>query len=342
MASLPDLTAAYIQPHAAWRVTLDGQDLTAAYAPRLRSLRLSEKLGEEADELEIAVDDSDGLFAPPPQGATITVALGWDRGTPVAVGLVEKGSFTVDEVSWEGPPDTVTITARSADMKGTFRTRKTRTWVGETVGAVIGKLAGDNALTPRCHPDLAGRAVGVAEQHNKSDMQFLRDLGRLHDATATVKGGALIFAPRGAAATATGKPMPAATLTRSACESVSWRRASRDKDQDGAEAQWHDPEAGKRKTVQTGGARKKRLKGIYASEEDARTAARSETSRLQRASATLEASLAWGNPLLTPGTRIAALGFRAHIDAQGWQIASAEHTMDGSGLKTRITMEVAG
>lgn len=340
--TLPDQTGAFVQARAAWRVTLDGEDLTAAYAPRLISLSLSEKLGEEADELEIVVGDADAAFAPPQQGAEITLALGWDRGTLVSTGLVDKGSFTVDEVSWGGPPDQITITARSADLKGNFRTRKTRTWLEQTIGAVIGKLAGDNGLTPRCHPDLAGRAVSAAEQHNKSDMQFLRDLGRHHDAVATVKAGCLIFAPRGAATTASGRDIPGAVLQRSRCADVSWRRASRDKDQDGAEAQWHDSEEGKRKTVAKGGDRKKRLKQIYASEADAATAAQSETNRQKRASATLEATLAWGNPLLTPGMPIEAVGFRAHIDAQRWQIASTKHTMDASGFKTQLTMEVAG
>jgi hypothetical protein len=55
----------YSQPRAAWRVTLDGADLTATLAPRLISLRLSEKTGEEADSLEIVVHDTDaGLCRP--------------------------------------------------------------------------------------------------------------------------------------------------------------------------------------------------------------------------------------------------------------------------------------
>lgn len=349
MASLPDLTAAYVQPRARWDILLDGQSLIDPERyrlanPRILSLRLSEKLGEEADELEIVVHDMDPRepFDPPPQGSILTVKIGWDRGTPVTTGMVDKGSFIVDEVSWSGPPDQITITARSADLRDDFRTRKTRTWHGQTVGAVIDKIAADNSLTPRCHPDLAGRSIGSAEQHNKSDMQFLRDLGRHHDAVATVKAGALIFTPRGSSTSASGKAIPGATLLRDRCADVSWRRASRDKHQDGAEAQWHDPEAGKRKTVQTGGARKKRLKRIYASEDEANTAARSEAQRLKRASATLEATLAWGNPLLTPGMPIEAVGFRSHIDQEAWRITSAEHTMDGSGLKTRVTMEVAG
>ncbi len=348
-AAAPQDTSPFVQARAKWDIRLNGRDLIDQKRypngnPRVISLRLTEKLGEEADELEIVIHDmlASEPIDPPPQGSILTVAIGWDRGSLVSTGMVDKGSFTVDEVSWGGPPDQITITARSADLKDSFRTRKTRTWHDQTLGGVIGQLAADNALQPRCHPDLAGKPITAAEQHNKSDMQFLRDLGRHHDAVATVKAGCLIFAPRGAVTTASGKEIPGAVLFRSRCANVSWRRASRDKDQDGAEAQWHDSDAGKRKTVAKGGTRKKRLKRIYASEDDASTAAQSEMNRQKRASATLEATLAWGNPLLTPGMPIEAVGFRAHIDAQKWQIASTEHTMDASGFKSRLSMEVAG
>lgn len=333
---------AFVAPRAAWRVMLDGADLTDRYAPRLVSLRLSEKLGEEADELEIGVDDSDGAFQPPRQGATLAVALGWERGSGVAVGLVDKGTFTVDEVSWAGPPDKVTITARSADLKGGFRTRRTRTMHDTTIGAVVAQVAADNGLTPRCHPDLADRPVAVFEQHNKSDMQALRDLGRHHDATATVKAGCLIFAPRGASTTASGKALPSVVIDRAQCDAVSWRRASRDKDQNGAEAQYHDPADGRRKTEQAGGTRKKRLKQVYANRQDAQTAAQSETNRLNRASATLEVTLSLGDATIAPGQGVTAIAFRPHIDQQQWRIASTEHTIDAGRFSTRIEMEVAG
>ena len=41
------------------------------------------------------------------------------------------------------------------------------------------------------------------------------------------------------------------------------------------------------------------------------------------------------------GRRITASGFKDVIDQTPWLIASAEHSTDSSGLKTRIEMEVA-
>lgn len=341
MASLPPAPSSYVQPKAGWRVTLDGQDLTQKLAPVLVSLRLSEKDGEEADQLEIVLDDSAGNIVIPPEGATLQVWLGWERGTDVTTGLVYKGAFKADEAGWSGPPDRITLTARSADLAQSFRTRRNRTWKDGTIGDIVGVIAGEHGLDPRCHADLASRAIKEAEQGNKSDMQFLRDLARRHDASAVVKAGCLIFAPKGAATTPTGNAMPDAVLVRTRCSQVDWRRAAREKAQDGAEAQWHDPKAAKRKTHTTGGTNRKRLKKVYGSEGDAKHAAQSETNRLKRAAASLSATLAYGNPLLAPGMKVTATGFKDAIDKTRWLVASAEHSMDAGGLKTRLEMEVA-
>ncbi|WP_408586571.1 phage late control D family protein [Novosphingobium sp.] len=336
-------TGAFVQAKAAWRVTLDGEDMTSEWKrPRLLGVRLREGMGEEADELEFVVDDTDGKFRPPLSGSVLALQMGWERGSEVRVGLVDKGTYQVDELSWSGPPDQITVTARSADFKDTFRTRKTRVWKDTTVGALVGQIAADNALTPRCHPDLADKPVTATEQHNKPDMELLRDLGRHFDATATVKAGALIFAPRGASTTPSGATIAGVTIARSQCSQASWRRAQREKAEGGAEAQWHDQDQGRRSTVHHGSGTRRRLKRIYASEGDAKTAAESEAARIKRASASLELTLALGDPSLTPGTPVTAQGFRAHIDSTEWRITSAEHSMDAGGLTTRLTLEVAG
>jgi len=333
----------YVEPRAAWRVTLNGTDLADKLDPRLISLRLSEKRGEAADELEIVLHDHDGKLAIPPAGARLSLELGWGRGSAVPIGLVPKGSFKVDELRWEGPPDTVTITARSADLKDSFRARKSNVWKATTIGGIVSALAGAQGLSPRCHPALAGKSVTAAEQHNKSDMQFLRDLGRRYDAVATVKDGSLIFAPVNAATTATGKAIPTLTVTRQSGDRYSFSRASRDNGQDGAEAQWHDQGEARRKKVSHGGGMRRRLKRIYASEGDASAASAAETNRLARAAASFELTLAYGHPAASPGQRVTARGFKAEVDSKAWLLAEVEHTMDGSGgYRTSLKMEVAG
>jgi phage protein D len=91
---------------------------------RLVSLAISEKRGDEADQLDIVLDDADGLLAIPPEGARLLVMLGWKQGRDVAPGLVHKGSFKVDEVNHSGPPDQIRIRARAADFTSAIRNRR--------------------------------------------------------------------------------------------------------------------------------------------------------------------------------------------------------------------------
>lgn len=340
MASMPD--QAFSQPRAAWSVSIDGQDLTAKFNPLLVSLSLTEQRAEACDELEITLDDSRGEIVLPPEGARIQVALGWERGTGVRAGMVNKGWFLVDEIAWDGPADKITLRARSADMAKSFRNRKSRTWNGKTIGQIVDQVAADNGLAAACHPDFAATVVTSIEQANKSDMQLLRDLGRRYDAIATVKDGNLIFAPIGADTTVGGSPIPSIELTRSKGDRYSYRRASREKAQDGAEATWHDQDAAKQKTATHGGSNRKRLKRVYASQADADAAAKSETNRLARAAASFEMTLAYGDPAITAGMKATLAGFKSEIDGHKWRIARVVHEMDGNGLRSRLEMETAG
>ena len=90
-----------------YQMTVDGKDITPMVDARLISLELSDGRGDEADQLSITLDDSDGKLAIPPQGAKITLLLGW-----VGQALVDKGEFEVDEIEHGGTPDQLTITAR--------------------------------------------------------------------------------------------------------------------------------------------------------------------------------------------------------------------------------------
>jgi phage protein D len=67
----------------------------------------------------------------------------------------------------------------------------------------------------------------------------------------------LLFMPIGSATTASGADS-AITLTRQDGWSWSCRQADRTQ-YDGAEAQWHDPATGQRRTHKTGGTNRKRL-----------------------------------------------------------------------------------
>ncbi|HEX8402249.1 MAG TPA: phage late control D family protein [Allosphingosinicella sp.] len=352
---------------AGFAVTLDGRDLGAEFGagedlgpkigPRLISLTVTEKRGGDADQVDIVIHDHDGRMALPRKGARLRVKLGWEAGSDIPLGLVDKGSFKVDDIEWGGPPDIITIRGRSADVAADYATRREKSHRDTTIGAIVAKVAAANGLKASVAAELAGIAVPVLAQDGKSDMALVRALGRRHDARATVKNGRLIFSPIGKPATASGRAIPSATLTRRENERVNYKTVDRGGG-DGVEARWHDQSEAKRKTVKAGAAanpspsgegsgvgqvkKPKRLKKVYATEADARHAAEAEAKRIKRAGAECDYDLSVGRPDLYPDRPVTLRGFKPEIDATAWLIAEATHTLEANGLTSKLKLETRG
>lgn len=324
-------------PIPQWRVVLDGTDLTERIAPRLLDLTLTECRGGEADQLDLRIHDHDGKMALPKRGVRLAVALGWK-----ATGLVDKGTFIVDEVEYSGAPDIITVRARSADLTADMRTRRERSWHNTTLGAVLNALAGEHGLTPRVAEALARTKLPHLDQANESDMNLLTRLGQRFDAVATVKAGALVFAPIGAGTTATGKPLPTVTLTRRDGDQHRYSVADRDA-YTGVRAYWVDKGKARRQSVLVGtDDNAKRLRESYADAATARQHAHAELERVKRGVAKFDYTLATGRADLFPEHIVTVSGFKPEIDGQRWLIAKTTHTVSGSsGFITSLELESA-
>lgn len=321
----------------------DGTDLADKVNPRFLDLSLTEKRGGEADQLDITLHNADGRLATPAPGIYLRLSIGWLSGDNVPVGLVDKGRFKVDEVSEKGPPDVITITARSADLTGNARKRKAKVWKNTTVGAILTQIAADNDWRAHVDAGLAAKPIISIEQTQKSDVQFVRDLGQRYDAVATVKDKALIFMPIGSAVTPSGAPIPPVTLTKQ--DGWGWTHSYAQRgEHDGAEAQYHDQDAAKRKTVKTGGSKPKRLKKVYGSEAEAKEAAAAEDKRNKRAPRSFDYDLAIADCSITPNAKATLTGWNATIDATKWLVEEVSTKFSGGsgGLTQSLKLESAG
>lgn len=327
---------------ADWRVTMDGKDLSDRLRPRLVSLSISEKRGDEADQLDIVLNDTDGQLGIPKEGAVLHVQLGWRQGRDVTVGLIDKGSFKVDDVSHSGPPDQITIKARATDFTSQIRNRHQQSWKSTTLGAVLKDVAGRNGLTLKIASGLASIALPSISQSRESDIAFLRRLGRENDAVATIKDKRLIFARKGAGAATSGKALPTLTIHRTEGDRHNWQRQKRD-GQEGVTASWHDKKGAKRQTVTVGKAEgAKKLRKIHPDEASAKRAAVAERDRLKRAPATFDMKLALGRADAIPEARVKVSGYKDVIDAATWLISEVTHRLDkAGGFTTDIKMETA-
>ncbi|MDA7086517.1 phage late control D family protein [Pseudomonas sp. SA3-5] len=309
-------------PVALYRITVDGQDIAQLISPRLISLGLTDNRGIEADTLDLSLSDHDGLLAIPPKGAVLRLWLGWSDS-----GLVDKGSYTVDETEHSGAPDVLNIRARSADLRKGFKVKRETSWSDTTLGAVLQTIASRNQLTAKIAEALAALPILQLDQANESDANLLTRLGEDFDAVATVKAGCLLCMPASGGKSVSGANLPHITLTRADGDQHRYLQADRDS-YDGVRAYFYDVNSAKKQeAIAGGGANLKDLRHSYSDQQSALRAARAEWQRLQRGSATLSYTLAKARPELIPELTYTLAGVKGEIDAIIWHGGNVQHSL---------------
>ena len=322
-------------PVPSFRLTVDGNDLAHLISPRLMSLELTDNRGIEADQLSITLSDHDGLLVIPPKGAILRLWLGWSD-----TGLVDKGTYTVDETEHSGAPDVLSIRARSADLRKGLKTKRERSWSNTTLGEVLGAIASGNGLRATIAEALGGLPILQLDQANESDANLISRLGEEFDAVATVKAGCLLCMPAGGGKTASGMALPHITLTRVDGDQHRYLQADRDS-YDGVRAYYYDVNSAKKQEAIAGGGEiLKDLRHTYSDQQSALRAARAEFNRLQRGSATLSYTLARGRPDLIPELTYTLQGVKAEIDEIIWYGGNVQHSLSAdNGYTMSLDLE---
>ena len=105
------------------QISYNGKDITKDLAPYLKSFEYSDNAEDKSDEVQITLEDRDLLWCGdwfPEKGDTVEATI------IVTDDSVETrlpcGSFEVDEVESDGPPNTVKIKAVSVPLSCMFFT----------------------------------------------------------------------------------------------------------------------------------------------------------------------------------------------------------------------------
>ncbi len=306
------------------------RDITARLEARLMTLTVADAAGIEADRLTLTLDDRAGDADIPRKGQTLEVALGWHGRR-----LVEQGRWVVDGVDLSSPPSTLRVSARSADLTASIKAPRTRDWRETTVGAIVAEIAAAHGLAARVAPALAGVAVPHMSQTSESDLHLLTRLARRMDALAKIGGGAIVFAPRGAALTVSGKALPAARIAGRELSAWRWRLEDRGSWASCA-ALWHDFDGAGRRRVETSADLPQfEIGEPFAAEDVARRAAHARLAELRRGALTLDLDIAVARPEIFAETPLDVSGLRDGVDGR-WIASRVEHRLSPSGFTTRI------
>ena len=312
-------------------VSVEGRgDITDLVRDRLLSLSLTDEAGRQSDSAELRLDNRDRAIRLPPSGAKLTVTLGWEGRKQTFA-----AAYAVDEFELSGPPLALAIRAKGADMRGSLKAQKTRSWDDVSLGDLVGEIAGDHGLKARVGAALRAETIPHLDQTEESDLHLLTRLAKDRDAVAKQAGEWLLFLPRGEASSATGRPMPSIEIRPG--DARRWRVTIADREAyASARAHWHDPETGKRQTETAGsGSPARTLRQAYGSASEAAAAAKAELARAGRDAVTLFVDLAPGNPAAAAEAELRTAGFGEGIDGF-WTCRRVVHRLDRRGYSTAV------
>lgn len=166
-----------------------GRDVSAQVAPCLLEFSYTDYLQGQSDGLDVTMEDTQQRWQSawyPQHGDVLQAQVGY-AGAP----LLPCGTFEVDEVQLQGPPDVVRIRALAAGVKRSVRTRNGRAYEDTTLADVARAVAQRNRLQLRgtIEPIPIARVTQVFE----TDLAFLLRVAQSYGYAFSVRGNQLCF-----------------------------------------------------------------------------------------------------------------------------------------------------
>lgn len=172
-----------------------GVDITQDIAPYLLSFTYNDNEGK-SDEIQIKLEDRDRVWQDiwlPQKGDTIFASIRLENWREEGeVSQLNCGTFYVDDVGFEGPPDTVSIKALSIPFtKGGKDTEHTRAWENANLSSILGEVASSAGLTLLFDaPDFIYDRV---DQLRETDLAFAKRLAKKEGLAIKVTDNQLVI-----------------------------------------------------------------------------------------------------------------------------------------------------
>lgn len=319
-------------------ITANNKPLNALISSRIISVTVTDNRANEADELSIVLDDSDGALELPKRGVKLNCQMGF-----LGENIHDKGDFVVDETEWSGTPDLITVKASSANFKSKIKEAKSKSYHRKNFGNIASEIAKNHDLTLVMANDLKNIDLNHVDQTNESDLNLLQRLAKQNGAEMAVKKDRLLIFKAGSAKTASGKDLPALILTRNDGDQFRYSEQDRESDHTGVSASYQDTGKAKReKSIAGEKGKVKHLKGTFATKKEAERASKAKMAEIKRQMAKFSITTAYGLPEISTESPVKLNSFKAEVDKLKWIVEKATHSYAKSGgLTTQLDLEAS-
>jgi len=315
-----------------FKIVANSQDITDTIRKRLISLAVSLEAKDRLDTTTLILDNSPPYIEPPRTGVQLSIQIGY-KGIP----FDEPLTFIVDEIQYFGPPYSLTIRARSANLISPIRSHKERLFENTTFKKILADIAAEHNLEIVIEDGIADFKVEYYAQMH-SDFATIGALALEHlgvDVQTEIIQNKIIIAKRGIKKTIKSKvninalEIPQTKIIRYRTIMAERSKYSR------VIAKWYDAENGEAKSETAGsGSPSLIINRLFADATEAQRAATAQLRALNQGAATLRATII-GHPALFAQMPIHLNGLPP--GASGiWNTSSVIHKIDSSGFTSEI------
>lgn len=170
------------------KLLFEGVDITEDINEYFQTLSYTDNESDEADDLQLAIDDRDHVWIGDWLNQT-NADLGVGKGAELEAVIIQKnffsngkdkvlecGLFQVDDVSYKGNPNNVTLKATSIPATSTLKTqKKTKGWEQFKLSTIASEIASSNGMV-LLYESKADPLYKRVEQMSESDICFLQRL----------------------------------------------------------------------------------------------------------------------------------------------------------------------
>jgi phage protein D len=314
-------------------ISAGGTDITGNLAGLNMTMTITDGEGLKSDTLEITIDDVNGMIEAPRTGVTLSATGGYAES-----GVRDFGLFTVDQVTFEGWPQKITISASSVAAKSLAKEAEPKAYPTKdyaTYGDIFSEIAGKIGLGLQMAGELMGIANPYEAQSEEGGLEFVSKLGEKLNASVSVKSNNLVVTVKGSGQSASGGALQQ-VIVAPGINLLSYSVTQKDEPKHSeVESTYYDRAANERKTVteSTGMEGPKFLmRHPYQEEGEAQRAAQSKAKDLTRAQA--EATFVIeGDPFAQVEAHAMVSGCRPGVDGE-WRVKTVTHTFSADAAYT--------
>lgn len=181
-----------IVPKNRYEVVYNGKNITGDILPYVIRFTYSDRANGEADELELLLEDTDGLWQSdwyPLKGDTISAKIYDETGR-----ALDCGTFTVDEIKGRGTKaegETLSIKAIAAGINKKIRTKCSYAHEKKTLREIANTIASKHGLTVT--GNIADIRIDRVTQYRQTDLKFLQRLAYEYGYSFSVRDKLLVF-----------------------------------------------------------------------------------------------------------------------------------------------------